>query len=108
MSELIIALVTTNTEREAALLAQKIIKERLAACVNIVPKIRSFYEWEGEIHDDQEHLLIIKSLSDNVEKLKTFIEKNHSYEVPEFIVFSAVDALPDYLQWVRDVTSAGT
>ena len=107
MSELIIAFVTTNTEREASSLAKKLINGRLAACVNIISNIRSFYEWEGDIHDDQEHLLIIKSVKENVEKLKEFVEQNHTYEVPEFIVISATDSLPDYLQWVKDATSPG-
>jgi periplasmic divalent cation tolerance protein len=105
MSDLIVAFVTTNTEREASSLAQKIVQERLAACVNIVPQIRSVYEWEGEIHDEQEHLLIIKSLKTKLDQLKGFIEKHHSYEVPEFIALEVSDNLPDYLQWVRDVTS---
>jgi len=105
MSELIVAFVTTNTEREASSLAQKIVQEKLAACVNIVPQIRSVYEWEGEIHDEQEHLLIIKSLKSKIDKLKGFIEKHHSYEVPEFVAIEVDDALPDYSQWVRDVTS---
>lgn len=105
MSELIVAFVTTNTEKEAKTLAQKLVHEHLAACVNIIPQIRSFYEWEGEIHDDQEHLLIIKSLKSRQEKLKEFIEKNHSYEVPEFVSFDIDDALPDYIQWVKDVAS---
>ena len=105
MSDLIVAFVTTNTEREASSLAQKIVQEKLAACVNIVPQIRSVYEWEGEIHDEQEHLLIIKSLKSKQDKLKGFIEKHHSYEVPEFVAIDIDDALPDYLQWVRDVTT---
>lgn len=105
MSDLIISFVTTNTEKEASFLAQKLVEEKLAACVNIVSNIRSVYEWEGEIHDDQEHLLIIKSLKGKIGKLKEFIEKHHSYEVPEFITLEIDDALPDYLQWVRDVTS---
>jgi periplasmic divalent cation tolerance protein len=105
MSDLIVAFVTTNTEKEATSIAQKLVEQKLAACVNIAPNIRSVYEWEGEIHDEQEHLLIIKSLKTKVDKLKEFIEKNHSYEVPEFIVVEVGDALPDYLQWVRDVTS---
>lgn len=105
MGELIIAFVTTNTEKEASFLAQKLVEEKLAACVNIIQNIRSVYEWEGEIHDEQEHLLIIKSLKSRTEKIKAFIEKHHSYEVPEFVSFESDDALADYLQWAKDVTS---
>lgn len=105
MTDLIIAFVTTNTEKEASSLAQRLVEERLAACVNIINNMRSIYEWDGEIHDDSEHLLIIKSVADKREKLKAFIEKHHSYEVPEFISISVDDALPDYLQWAKDVTA---
>ncbi len=104
MADLIVAFVTTNTEKEATSIAQKLVEEKLAACVNILPNIRSVYEWEGEIHDEQEHLLVIKSLKSKTDKLKEFIEKHHSYEVPEFMVVDINDALPDYLQWVKDVT----
>ena len=106
MTDLIIAFVTTNTEKEASSLAQKLVEEKLAACVNIINNIRSVYDWEGEIHDESEHLLVIKSIKEKQDKIKAFIEKNHSYEVPEFISISVDDALPDYLQWVKDVTSS--
>ena len=106
MSELVVAFVTTNTQKEASFLAQKLVEEKFAACVNIVNNIRSVYEWEGEIHDEQEHLLIIKSTKSKVDKIKGFIEKHHSYEVPEFVCIEVDDALPDYLQWARDVTSS--
>jgi len=105
MTDLVLALVTTNNKKEAETLSHKIVKEKLAACVNIVNGIRSIYEWEGEIHDEQEHLLLIKTPKNNVEALKKFIEENHSFEVPEFVVFEVSDALPDYLQWAYDVTA---
>lgn len=108
MTDLVLALVTTNNKKEAETLSQKMVKEKLAACVNIVNGIRSIYEWEGEIHDEQEHLLLIKAPKTNVEALKKFIEENHSFEVPEFVVFEVADALPDYLQWAYDSTLPST
>jgi len=105
MAELVVAIVTTNNRKEAESLAQKMIKEKLAACINIINNIRSIYEWEGEIHDEQEHLLLIKTTKKNVEALKKFIEEKHSFEVPELVVFEAADVLSDYLQWVEDVTT---
>ena len=105
MTDVIISYTTTNREKEARKIARELVEQRLAACVNVIPKIRSFYEWDGEIHDESEHLLIIKSPREKLDLVKGFIDKFHSYEVPEFISIDVVDALPDYLQWIRDVTS---
>ena len=102
----VIAMTTTNTEREAKHLAALIVKERLAACVQIIPKIESIYEWQGEIRDDQEYLLLIKTHVERIRKIKQLLEKEHSYEVPEFLVVPAVDGLGPYLDWMKKVTKS--
>jgi len=104
MFQAVMAMTTTNTEREAKKLASLIVDARLAACVQIVPKIHSIYRWEGQIHDDQEYLLLIKTGQELIEKLKRLMEKNHSYEVPEFLVVPIVDGTENYLEWMSDVT----
>lgn len=104
IDDAVVAMTTTNTEREAKELAGKIVTGRLAACVQIIPKIHSIYEWEDEIHDDQEYLMIIKTRERKVPALKKFIETEHSYEVPEFLVTPVVDGADDYLKWMEDVT----
>lgn len=104
MTEAAVAMTTTNTGREAKELAGRLVKERLAAGVQIISKIQSIYEWDGDIHDDQEYLLIIITRETLIKDVKRFIEKNHSYEVPEFIVLPVVDALDSYLEWMGDVT----
>ena len=91
-------------EREARLLAERIVRDRLAACVQIIPRIQSIYEWDDEIHDDLEHMLIIKTRQACVDNLKAFIDKYHSYEVPEFLVMPVTDGLDDYLKWMKDNT----
>ncbi len=106
MKDAVIAITTTNNEREARMLAERMVRERLAACVQIVPKIQSIYEWDGEIHNDMEHMLIIKSREECVKNLKAFMEKNHSYEVPEFLVMPVVDGLEDYFKWLKDNTKS--
>lgn len=105
MTDVVISYTTTNNEKDAKKLAFQLVEEKLAACVNIIPKIRSIYEWDGEIHDEQEFMLIIKSPREKLHLVKGFIDKRHSYEVPEFISVDVIDGLSDYLQWVEDVTS---
>lgn len=104
MSNAIVAMTTTNSEREAKELASIFVKGRIAACVQIIPKIHSIYEWEGEVHDDIEYLLLIKTREELVGKLKKAIADNHSYEVPEFLVLPVIDSSEDYMQWMVDVT----
>ena len=105
MKDLVVAFVTINKKKEAEALAQQIVEDRLAAGVSIIENIKSIYEWEGAIHNDEEFLLIIKTPKDKVATLKKFVHKHHSYEVPEFIVLDVVDALPDYIKWAYDVTA---
>jgi periplasmic divalent cation tolerance protein len=104
MIEAVVAMTTTNTEREAKSLAALLVKEKLAACVQIVPKILSVYYWEKEIHEDQEYLLIIKTLEKRIKGVKAAIEKHHSYEVPEFVVLPVIDGMDEYFDWMVDVT----
>lgn len=95
-----IAMTTTNSEREAKELASLLVEGKLAACVQIIPKILSIYRWEGKVHEDQEYLLLIKGLEDRMGEVKAAIEKHHSYEVPEFLVVPVVDGLKNYLEWI--------
>ncbi len=105
--EPVMVMTTTSKEREAKKLAAEIVKKRLAACVQIISKINSIYEWEGEVHDEQEYLLLIKTSEKLVKKLNAFIEKNHSYEVPEFLVIPIIGGSEDYLEWMNDVMKKG-
>lgn len=104
MIDAVVAMTTTNSEREAKSLAGILVRERHAACVQIVPKILSVYEWEGAIHEEQEYLLLIKTPERCVKDLKKAIEKHHSYEVPEFVVLPIIDGSAEYLEWMADVT----
>ncbi|MBN1283696.1 MAG: divalent-cation tolerance protein CutA [Proteobacteria bacterium] len=95
---------TTNRADEARSIAELVVKEGLAACVQIVPKIESIYEWDGKIHADQEHLLLIKTFEDRIGAIKKMIEEKHSYEVPEFLVVPVIDGAKDYLKWMEEGT----
>lgn len=85
---------------EAKNMAREIVEERLAACVNIIPKIDSVYRWEGKVLTDDEALLIVKTGRGSIEALTEFVVANHPYELPEIIALPITEGLPDYLAWV--------
>lgn len=98
---MLIVLTTAPNIKESEMLAQKIIKAKLAACVQISPQIISFYFWKGAMQKDSEHQLFIKTLPEKFEELKTFIQTHHSYETPEIIALPAEKVSEDYLNWVK-------
>jgi len=85
-------------------LAHKLCEERLAACVNIIPRIDSVYWWEDKLETDEESLLIIKTTQAKVEQLIGYVRDNHPYPVPEVIMLEVSEGLPDYLNWVAAET----
>ncbi len=97
----IIVFITAPTEEEAAAMAKTLVQERLAACVNIVSGIRSFYRWEGRIEDDSEVLMIAKSREELFERLSGRVKELHSYTVPEVIAAPITRGSADYLGWLR-------
>ena len=98
-----VVFVTTPTA-DGKNIAEILVKQKLAACVNIVP-VRSIYSWKSKIEDDEENLLIIKTKDTMIEKLKKTITEIHPYDVPECIVLPIKDGLPDYLKWIEDTVS---
>lgn len=100
--EVLVVLTTAPDEGAADELAGRLVEERLAACVNVVPGVRSVYRWKGEIHRDGEVLLILKSTPEALPRLRARLPELHPYDVPELVALEAVDGLPAYLAWVRD------
>ncbi|XP_024081950.1 protein CutA homolog [Cimex lectularius] len=98
-----VAYVTAPSEEVAKKLARGVVQEKLAACVNIIPKITSIYEWKNEINEDQEVMLIIKSRTSRIPELSNYIKANHPYEVCEVISTKIEDGNPDYLSWISSV-----
>ena len=94
----------TCPQESADSIADAILKGRLAACVNIVPGIRSKYWWKGQLETDTESLLIIKTRDDLVMDLIAGIKEVHPYDVPEIIAFEIVEGNTDYLEWVAAET----
>lgn len=105
MTDVLVVFVTVGNGDEAATIARTLVEEKLVACVNMIPQIRSLYWWKGEVCDDQEILLIMKTPRGMFEALQQRIRQLHSYEVPEIIALSVERGLPEYLQWVLRSTS---
>jgi periplasmic divalent cation tolerance protein len=109
MTEKIVILSTCGSEDDAVKVGRALVEARVAACVNIVPKIRSIYRWKGELQDDTEWLLVIKSSRSLFERLKTELRKVHSYEVPEVLAIPVVDGSQEYLDWMdRELPGSDT
>ena len=98
---MIIVLPTTPNTEEAEQLARKIVEGRLAACVQVLPPVKSFYFWEGALQADSEHLLLIKTLPEKYAALEEFIRSNHSYSVPEIVAVPAQRVSDDYFEWLK-------
>lgn len=94
--------VTAPDEQVAKKLAQGIVSNKLAACVNIIPKVTSIYEWEGKINEDSEVLMMIKTKTSMVEELAKYVREHHPYSVAEVISTPIENGNPVYLQWIND------
>jgi periplasmic divalent cation tolerance protein len=104
MSDPVVVLVTCVSEEEALKIANALVEDRLAACVNLVAPIRSVYRWEGKIWDEKECLLIIKTQKHRFEGLEKKVKSLHSYSVPEIISLPITEGSLAYLDWIRENT----
>jgi periplasmic divalent cation tolerance protein len=102
MTDKVVVLVTTSGAKEARKIANTLVKEGLAACVNILPKIRSYYRWKGRVQSDEECLLVIKSSRPRFTSLRKAIERLHSYKVPEIICLPIVEGADPYMNWLEE------
>lgn len=97
-----IVLSTAGSEEEGARIAKSLLERKLCACVNLVPKVRSLYRWEGAIQDDAEVLLIMKTTQDKLQALSDHLAENHSYDVPELLALSVDKGSASYLKWLAE------
>lgn len=102
MTDKIVVLVTVGNPQEGAQLARSLVEKRLAACVNLVPGISSWYWWEDKVTEDQELLLIMKSSREKFAELEKEVLRLHSYAVPEVIALQVVEGSKNYLDWVEN------
>jgi len=96
---------TVDSDAEAESLARALIKKRLAACVQIVPRIRSVYEWRGTVDVIEELLILIKTTGSNLDAVTDYLEKQHSYEVPEIIALPIEGITDSYAKWIVTSTN---
>ena len=96
----VLVLTTVGANDDAHDLANDLVEKRLAACVNIVPRIESIYRWRGNIARDQEQLLIIKTVDERIAALKDALFARHPYEVPELVVIAIADIGDAYRDWL--------
>lgn len=106
MTDKIVVLTTCDSEEQAARIARRLVEQRLAACVNIVPRTTSVYRWKDNIESAEEWLLIVKSRRQLFPLLRAEIEKLHRYVVPELIALPIVDGAEAYLGWMDDELKA--
>lgn len=97
-------IMSTCPEKEADGLAEKLLEEKLVACVNIVTGLVSKYWWKGKIETDRESLLLMKTTPSLTGKVIERVRELHSYDVPEVIVCNIEQGNPDYLEWIGEVT----
>ncbi len=102
MSDPIVVFVTCGSEEEALKIANALVEDHLAACVNLVAPIRSLYRWEGKIWDEKEWLLIVKTQKHRFETLEKKVKSLHSYSVPEIISVPITDGSSAYLNWIGE------
>jgi periplasmic divalent cation tolerance protein len=105
-SDKIVVFITAPKGDAGPTLARTLVEDRLAACVNILPDIRSIYAWEGEICDDGEVLMVVKTRAALFERLRKFVVDAHPYDVPEVIALPLAEGHPAYLEWVEEMTVA--
>jgi periplasmic divalent cation tolerance protein len=107
MTDAITVWVTAPSPDEAARIARALVEEGLAACGNVVPGLRSIYRWQGQVHDEPEALLVLKSWAPRFEALRARVVQLHPYDCPEVLRLDVADGHPPYLQWMKDAVSSG-
>ena len=102
MTDKLLVLTTAGSEAEAQKIAKALVERRLAACVNIVPRIQSVYTWEGKLEQAEEYLMLIKTVKLCEERVHAAIRELHSYELPECISIAIENGSAHYLRWLSE------
>ena len=95
-------LTTLGADADAATIVRTLVEERLAACVNVLPVMTSIYRWHGQVEQDREQQIVVKTSADKVPALEARLRQLHPYELPEFLVLTASGGSEAYLNWIAD------
>ena len=106
MTDKRLVLSTAGSEAEARKIAQHLVAQQIAACVNIVPQIESIYRWQGKVESNREWLLVIKTTVDRFAAVRDAIRELHSYDLPECISIAIDDGSADYIEWIGESVAA--
>lgn len=101
-SKFIMVISTAGSEEQATTIANALVHKQIAACVNIVPQMRSIYRFHGKVWDDEEYLLIAKSTRNHFQEIEKTISELHEYEIPEILMFPIEKGKDDFLNWIQD------
>ena len=101
----VVVLTTVGADFDAKSLARALVELRLAACVNIIERVQSVYRWEGNVTEDGEQLLVIKTADDRVAPLREELFRRHPYSVPEFVVLPIAETSDSYGAWLLESVS---
>lgn len=104
MTDALLVFTTLPSADKAAELAKLLVNERLVACANLLPAVRSIYRWQGELHDENEVLVLLKTRAEHLERLKLRILEVHPYEVPEVLAVPIESGYQPYLDWLAGET----
>jgi periplasmic divalent cation tolerance protein len=107
MPEHLVVLMTAGSQEEADRIAEALVTELLAACVNVLPGVTSVYRWEGDVRRDEEWLLVAKSTREALDDLVRCVQALHSYDLPEIIALPVVGGSEAYLRWVASEVHGG-
>ncbi len=105
MTDYVLVFIATSSEKEGEKIASTLIKERLAACVNLIGAVKSTFRWKGRVSTEEEILLIAKTKDVRFEKLKKRVAELHSYEVPEIVALPILAGFEKYLSWIEKETA---
>ncbi|MCG2726968.1 MAG: divalent-cation tolerance protein CutA [Elusimicrobia bacterium] len=99
-----VCLITAGNKKTASKIANGLVRNNLAACVSIIPSIKSIYKWQGKIEKADEYLLIVKTQASLSKKIINFTKENHTYSNPEIIFFDIAGGSKKYLDWITQNT----
>ncbi len=102
--DVILTLITVPDEQSASIIASMLVEQDLAACVNVIKGVNSFFKWQGRLNSEQEILLLVKTTRRCFEALKDEVLKKHPYELPEIIGVDVSEGFRGYLEWVAQET----